>query len=335
MPPIDSQHTQTSDNPDLSLVVVAYNMARELPRTLHSLSRHYQRDIDDLNYEVIVVDNGSSTPVPEGMVTGCGPQFRLLRIDNASPSPAAAMNAGVAASRGQRLGLVIDGARLVTPGVLYWASRAANLHPSSIVSVVGFHLGPDLQRLAKQTGYNQQVEDRLLERINWRLDGYRLFQIASLASSSLSGWAGPMAESNCLFLNTDRFLQLGGFDERFNSPGGGLVNLDFYKRAVESPNVELVCLAGEGSFHQIHGGITTGGNEEPISKFDNMQAEYQAIRDCQYQVPQRPATLLGRAQVDSNALLASGASHMARSYDLDERRQQLMTEAGLTPREAD
>ena len=44
---------------DLSVVVVFYNMQREAARTLHSLSRAYQQGIDDLDYEVIVVENGS------------------------------------------------------------------------------------------------------------------------------------------------------------------------------------------------------------------------------------------------------------------------------------
>ena len=45
--------------PELSVVVVVYNMRREAMRTLQSLSRQYQRDIDDVRYEVIVVENGS------------------------------------------------------------------------------------------------------------------------------------------------------------------------------------------------------------------------------------------------------------------------------------
>ena len=43
----------------LSVVVVFHNMRREAERTLHSLSRAYQRGVDDLDYEVIVIDNGS------------------------------------------------------------------------------------------------------------------------------------------------------------------------------------------------------------------------------------------------------------------------------------
>lgn len=40
--------------PNVSVVVVVYNMPREAPRTLHSLSAEYQRHIDADDYEVIV-----------------------------------------------------------------------------------------------------------------------------------------------------------------------------------------------------------------------------------------------------------------------------------------
>ena len=44
----------------LSVIVVRYGMQRELPRTLESLARDYQLDAADLDYEVLLVDNGSS-----------------------------------------------------------------------------------------------------------------------------------------------------------------------------------------------------------------------------------------------------------------------------------
>ena len=47
----------------LSIVVIAYNMDRELQRTIDSLSPTYQRDVTGSEYEVIVVDNGSESPL--------------------------------------------------------------------------------------------------------------------------------------------------------------------------------------------------------------------------------------------------------------------------------
>jgi len=51
-----------SPKPKLSVVVVVHNIPREASRTLYSLSPHYQRHIAAQDYEVIVVDNGSTPP---------------------------------------------------------------------------------------------------------------------------------------------------------------------------------------------------------------------------------------------------------------------------------
>ena len=75
----------------LSVVVVCYNMQRELPRTLASLRRDYQHDVEALDYEVIVVDNGSAEPMNPALVAGHGPEFRYVYLENPPPSPAFAL----------------------------------------------------------------------------------------------------------------------------------------------------------------------------------------------------------------------------------------------------
>ena len=118
----------------LTIVVVAYNLQRELHRTLATLERGYQRDIDDLAFEVIVVDNGSPTPVDAKAVASHGPEFRVHRIDNASPSPVDAANLGVRLAKGTFVGVVLDAARMVIPGVFSWALRAHATHPHAVVT---------------------------------------------------------------------------------------------------------------------------------------------------------------------------------------------------------
>ena len=57
-------------------------MRREAARTLLSLSRAYQRGVDDLDYEVIVIDNGSAPEqrLGEEFVASFGPEFRYLDL---------------------------------------------------------------------------------------------------------------------------------------------------------------------------------------------------------------------------------------------------------------
>ncbi len=89
---------------DLTVVVVFYNMRREAKRTLHALSRAYQEGIDDLDYEVIAVENGSAPEQRLGteFVRSFGPEFRYVDMGNdATTSPVPALNRGVAEAKGQ------------------------------------------------------------------------------------------------------------------------------------------------------------------------------------------------------------------------------------------
>src|SRR6266852_4375870 len=254
--------------PNLSVVVVVYNMPREAARTLHSLSAAYQRHINPDDYEVIVVDNGSNPPFDPHEFEGLSGNFRLIRIHHSSPSPAQAINRGLAEARGDVIGVMIDGARIVTPGLLHFARHGASLYDKAVVATLGWYLGHDLQRWSMQYGYNQPREDALLNSIAWPCDGYRLFEIGTMDESSVDGWFQPIAESNALFLRRELWELLGGVDERFDAPGGGLVNLDTLRRTLEEPDVELVILLGEGTFHQFHGGTST--NAMPESQAENI-----------------------------------------------------------------
>jgi glycosyltransferase involved in cell wall biosynthesis len=272
--------------PDLSVVVVIHNMPREAPRTLQSLSASYQLHLEAKDYEVIVVDNDSNPPFDRSVIETLPGNFHLIRIDSAPPSPAHAINRGLAAARGQVIGVMIDGARIATPGLLHFARHGARLHPHAIVVTLGWYLGSDYQALASLSGYDSKEEDRLLDSIQWPRDGYRLFEVSTLGESSLEGWfpnfndsSETMSESNALFMKREAWNLLGGFDERFNLPGGGLLNLDTYRRALDLPDARLVILLGEATFHQIHGGIATNAPPDLFRKrMRSWMAQYYSIR---------------------------------------------------------
>jgi len=54
---------------DWSVIVVVYDLTRDIHRTLQGLSRSYQENCADLSYEVLVIDNGSPNPVEERVIT--------------------------------------------------------------------------------------------------------------------------------------------------------------------------------------------------------------------------------------------------------------------------
>ena len=272
--------------PELSVIVVVHNMAREAPRTLYSLSAAYQRNIAAEDYEIIVVDNGSTPPFDAGTLANLTGNFRLLRLDPAPPSPARAINRGLAAARGNIIGVMIDGARIATPGLLHFARRGAELYPRSVVVTLGWYLGRDLQRWSMEAGYDQLRENEMLASIEWPKDGYRLFEIGAFDECSVDGWFSQIEESNALFLSRKSWDVLGGVDERFDAPGGGYVNLDTLARAIELPSSELVILLGEATFHQIHGGIATNQNYRSLAhSLSKWEEQYQAIRKRPWRAP--------------------------------------------------
>jgi glycosyltransferase involved in cell wall biosynthesis len=279
--------------PKLSLVVVVYDMGREAPRTLRSLSTPYQTGIATEDYEVIVMDNGSPTPLGESVVKALGPQFRYHYVQDAAKSPADAVNRGVALARGKYVGIFIDGARIASPGLLALALRAFGLHKDPIVATLAWHLGPELQQKSVLKGYDKPTEDGLLDSIGWPRDGYRLFEISVLAASSFKGYAAAPSESNALFLKRSSYAEMGGMDPAFDLPGGGLLNLDFFIRCLERDS-PLVMLFGEGTFHQIHGGASTGAARDEGDRFQRWAEQYRQIRGKSWHHPEKPMHFLGR-----------------------------------------
>lgn len=259
--------------PLISVVIVTYDMARELPRTLSTLSPEYQRGISAGDCDIVVVDNGSPVPVGEELIHA-HPDIRFVRIDDAPPSPALAANHGLSLARADLVGLIIDGARMASPGLLNRSLQASRISPRPVISTLAWHLGSDLHMNAAASGHDQRAEDELLESVDWFADGYRLFDISTLAASSRRGYFGPLGESNGLFMSPTMWDELGGLEEAFTLPGGGLVNHDLYRRACELSDTDLIVLLGEGTFHQFHGGAFTSGDGDRKAA----REEYRSIR---------------------------------------------------------
>jgi glycosyltransferase involved in cell wall biosynthesis len=129
----------------LSIVVNFFNNRREAMRTLHSLTRAYQRSAGDIPFEVIAIDNGSSQPLTEAEVRAFGPEFHHRFVQTKSVSPVAAVNAACRDAQGEELLVIIDGAHILSPGIYRLATAAFRLFPAPFIATVGFHLGPKTQ----------------------------------------------------------------------------------------------------------------------------------------------------------------------------------------------
>lgn len=63
-------------------------------------------------------------------------------------------------------------------------------------------------------------------------------------------------------------------------------------RACELPDTKLITLLGEGTFHQVHGGIATN-QKNPKASWDVFHQEYMDIRKKAFAIPEKNSLFLG------------------------------------------
>ena len=274
----------------LSIVVIFFNMRREAARTLYSLSHRYQRGVSVEDYEVIAIDNGSAQPLTPSEVLEFGGNFRYHFHATGSVSPVGAINLGAEMARGEALAVVVDGARMASPGLVWRTLEAWKLAREPFICARAWHLGPDVQFHSMQQGYDQAAEDALLEQIDWKNDGYRLFDVSTIAPSSRGHFP---SECSWFAMARSTFVSMGGFDPRFQSPGGGFCNHEFRDRAVKWPGMRAILLLGEGLFHQVHGGVATNAcpDEHPGKAF---LREYERLCGRKYMLAPVPDPIFSR-----------------------------------------
>jgi hypothetical protein len=292
--------------PALSVIVIFHNMRREAERTLFSLSPTYQRGARADAYEVIAVDSASSEPLDAEVVRAVAPNFRYVSHATNSRSPVEAVNLAVDLARADRIAICIDGARILSPGIVHYCLMAFRAFAAPFVCTLGWHLGDEIQNVSVTTGYGQAAEDRLLASVDWRTNGYALFSISTLAASSQAGWFSPIVESNCFAIAKQDFRSLGGFCGGYQAPGGGLVNLDFFATACGASHLEPVVLLGEGTFHQFHHGVATNvpWTSHPWTRFHD---EYVRLRGKPYIRPRFTPHYIGHLPAEARRFVGGNS----------------------------
>ena len=295
--------------PVVSFIVILYDMPSQAEKTLYSLTAEHQQGVDESDYEVIVVENESANNLSRSVVASLPNNFSYHLRAEREPTPVHAINHGVGISRGRYVCVMIDGARMVTPGVVRNILRGHRLNEKAVVTVPGYHIGEQLQQEAVANGYGVDEDQALISSVGWPANGYGLFDIACFSGSCAAGFFRPNSESNCISVSREIWAALGGMDTRFNLRGGGLVNLDLYKRACEFPGAEHVVLLGEGTFHQFHGGVTTGGEDREVRAvlIEEMKEQYERVRGEPYQSPQTKPVFLGELPVQALSFVYSSA----------------------------
>ena len=231
------------------------------------------------------MDNGSPQPLNIDSLqfaSPCPVQLIYVSPREALQSPASCINAAVRNyATGDCIMICIDGARLGSSHLVRRSVDVLSRHPDAFTFVGSRHLGSKSQMQSVREGYNQVVEDELIGSVSWELDLDSLY--------SISVWAGahertnPLMqnESNAFAMTRTMWNMLGGYDEGFTRPGGGLCNLELFERCVTPDNSLNVLLFGETTFHQIHGGAATSHD----GYFKDSLAEYFAVTGKTYQRP--------------------------------------------------
>lgn len=308
---MSSNHSGTP-TPTVSLIVVLYNMPLQGWNTLQSLMPGYQRGVSPSQYEVIVVENRSANNLPATLVAQLPPNFRYFLRDETGVSPASAINYALSLCRSKNVGLMIDGAYLLTPCVLHYALQALSLY-RSVVSVPGYYL---TQMSMKESSDQQALrhEQELLDNIGWQDNGYKLFQEAVFSRGNRYGIFQPFMESNAFFF-TRSALDNDAVDEGFSLPGGGSLNLHIFRQLCMKLKDSPVILIGEGCFHQYHGGITTTSDEQRERLVQDFKAQLDTYWPEGFKAITREPVFFGHIPPQAVPLLQQSALRGTRRFD--------------------
>ena len=176
--------------------------------------------------------------------------------------------------------ICIDGARMFSPYVVRRTLDALNRMPNSFTYVGSRHLGSDVQMKSTLSGYGPDQEDTLLQSVSWTQDLDRLNEISVWAGAHRYNNAFTQNESNAFALQRSLWQETGGYNLRFVRSGGGLRNLEIFKRFVERPDARNILLWGETTFHQVHVGAATSNADY----FSKAQEEFKQAVGADYQL---------------------------------------------------
>lgn len=176
-----------------SIVIPTYNRPERLEKCLHSIT---QLDYPRNYFEVIVVDDGSPTPM-ETVVEGFRNQLNLRLIRQTNSGPAKARNAGAAQAKGQFL-VFTDDDCMPLPNWLSALNDRFRKLPEYLIGGRTLNALPD----NIYSTASQMLIDYL----------YRYYNTEAGQSNFFA--------SNNFAMMTERFCELGGFDTSFPLAAG-------------------------------------------------------------------------------------------------------------------
>jgi hypothetical protein len=186
-----TEHGSDVSVPAVSVIVPLYNKQTHVARTLQSVLAQ-----DWTDFEIVVVDDGSTDSGPEHVLACGDPRIRLIRQPNAGPG--AARNRGLRESRGL-LAAFLDADDEWLPGLLRTSVQHLANHPDCAACVSGYYEGTQKRERATR------ADSPLFRPGVWRLPaGVSAWRVKQAVEST---WTGTVV------CRREVALRLGGFYE--------------------------------------------------------------------------------------------------------------------------
>lgn len=294
--------------PKVSIILIGYRMAAQLHNTLYTLGVDFQQNVTQEDYEVILIENSSAQNLSPEYVATLPANVHYFLREETSHTPVPAINFAFEQCRGDYIGLIMDGARMLSPRVIYNALQCRSLDSNILGVVPGYHLGEQEQHEYEDPQQALDSEAALLESVDWRNDGYELFRISTYSGANRRGYLHPIMECNCIFASAENYAAIGHANEDFTLRGGGSVNLHIYRSLGMLDHSRVFVWPGEGSFHQYHGGVTTSSYEDRQAEIERHRVQLHSYWPGGFHALRREPTLFGSISEQALPFLLDSAT---------------------------
>lgn len=237
-----------TQNPQVSVVIPAYNTERYIGRTLNSLARQTFN-----NFEIIVIDDNSTDNTVTVVKEHQARDIRIILISNdRNFGPCISRNRGMALARGKYIA-ILDSDDLSEPNRLAVQLEYLETHPK--VTLVG------------SQGVRIDENDRIIGNIiNASTDPaiikYRLITENNLIHSSV-------------FFRRDEIMSIGGYDKKYQ----GIEDFDLYSRLLKNNFILLNLPDRLVSYRQRRGSILSSPDSRQLALKNVYSLIYSNIKE--------------------------------------------------------
>ena len=150
---------------------------------------------------------------------------------------------------------MIDGAHVLTPGVLQFGLAGLRTYAPAIVATQQWYVGPGQQGDAMDDGYDQAYEDRLFDASTGRTPATGSSRSAT--SSAIATGSTACGRATACSSRARCSSRSAASTRASRCRAAATRTSSSTSASARHPTSPSCTIIGEGSFHQVHGGVTT------------------------------------------------------------------------------